>query len=107
MNMDIDTAGNIMMGIVSNDTIYNLDTSVRTSTDLLSVSVPAQGTYSVSWSKVIDVKSARNSETFPLVGSFSPNDNSAYVFSVAAATNQTDFVILLINATSGALLQSY
>ena len=83
MNMDIDSAGNIMMGIASNDYIYNLDTSARTSTVLVAVSVPTQGTYTVSWSKVIDISSSSTSQTFPVVGSFSSQDNTAYVFAVA------------------------
>ena len=104
--MDVDYLGNIMMGIASSDPVYNLDTPSRTSTVLIHVQVPSQGTYIVAWSKIIDLATPSTTQTFPIHGSFSENGNG-YALAVASDVQQDNLSFLFINSTTGDLLQAY
>ena len=68
--MDLDSTMHAMVGIVSNDTVYNLDTTARTSTILLYVDLAVSGADQVAWSRKIDLNGG-SQVTLPYGGAFS------------------------------------
>ena len=55
LNIDMDASLNAMVSIASNDTVYNLDTTARTSALLLYMNVAVTGSDQIVWAKKIDI----------------------------------------------------
>ena len=104
--LDVDSSGNVALGIATTDPVFNFDTTSRISTQLIYASVPTQGTYNVGWSKLVDVSSTTKA-AYPVAGAFSINDDSSYAIVITDSISGTNKYLLLIDATTGSLNQSY
>ena len=104
--LDVDSAGNVALGIATSDPIYNFDTTSRVSTQLIYASVPTQGTYSVGWSKLVDV-SKTTAAAYPVAGAFSINDDSSYAIAITDSISGVNKYLLIIDANTGSLNQGY